>query len=126
MKIELSIGEIVDKLTILEIKKEHIKDKKKLENVLKEYNYLLKIVEDDLKIYKCDDLYVQLINVNRKLWKVEDEIRLKEKEKAFDQKFISLARDVYYTNDQRAEIKKQINIKYQSNFVEEKSYEDYK
>ena len=126
MNIEVSIGEIVDKLTILEIKKEHIKDEKKLENVLNEYNYLLKIVEEDLKMSKSDDLYIQLININRKLWNIEDEIRVKEKSKIFDEEFINLARAVYYTNDERAEVKKQINIKYQSAFVEEKSYEDYK
>lgn len=126
MNIEVSIGEIVDKLTILEIKQEHIKDEKKLENVLNEYNYLLKIVEEELKISRSNDLYISLISINRKLWKIEDEIRVKEKSKTFDEEFINLARAVYYTNDERAEVKKQINIKYQSAFIEEKSYEDYK
>ena len=69
MNIEVSIGEIVDKLTILEIKQEHIKDEKKLENVLNEYNYLLKIVEEELKISRSNDLYISLISINRKLFR---------------------------------------------------------
>lgn len=123
MKIEVSIGEIVDKLSILQIKKNNITDKIKLQNVIKEFNYLENIVFNKLKIEKED--FYNLIIINEKLWNIEDKIRNKEKNKIFDNEFIELARLVYHTNDQRAEIKKNINIKYKSSFIEEKSYEKY-
>jgi len=123
MKIEVSIGEIVDKLSILHIKKDNITDEVKLENVNKEYVYLYEIVFSQLDI-SYDD-YSRLLEVNRSLWVIEDDLRDKEKVNEFDQDFIELARSVYYTNDKRAEIKKEINIKYGSLFVEEKSYKHY-
>jgi DNA-binding transcriptional regulator PaaX len=123
MKIEVSVGEIVDKLSILKIKTNNIKDSQKLENVTKEYNYLYDIVFDELKISE-DDFY-NLVLINEKLWDIEDKLRDKEREKSFDDGFIELARSVYFTNDKRAEIKKEINIKYGSLFVEEKSYQQY-
>jgi len=124
MKIEVSIGEIVDKLSILQIKKENIIDKEKLQNVNKEYLYLHEIVFSELNINHDDD-YLRLLEVNKTLWKIEDDIREKESKKEFDNQFIELARSVYITNDVRANIKKSINIKYGSLFVEEKSYSDY-
>lgn len=124
MKIEVSIGEIVDKLSILQIKKENIIDKEKLKNVDKEYRYLHEIVFSDLNINHDDD-YLGLLEVNKTLWKIEDDIREKESKKEFDDLFIGLARSVYITNDIRAKLKKSINIKYGSLFVEEKSYSDY-
>lgn len=124
MKIEVSIGEIVDKLSILQIKKENIIDKEKLKNVDKEYRYLHEIVFSDLNINHDDD-YLGLLEVNKTLWKIEDDIREKESKKEFDDLFIELARSVYITNDIRAKLKKSINIKYGSLFVEEKSYSDY-
>ena len=124
MKIEVSIGEIVDKLSILHIKKDNITDEVKLENVNKEYVYLHEIVFSELSI-SYDDDYSRLLEVNRSLWVIEDDLRDKEKVNEFDQDFIELARSVYYTNDKRAEIKKEINIKYGSLFVEEKSYKNY-
>jgi hypothetical protein len=124
MKIEVSIGEIVDKLSILQIKKENIIDKEKLKNVDKEYRYLHEIVFSDLNINHDDD-YLGLLEVNKTLWKIEDDIREKEYKKEFDDLFIELARSVYITNDIRAKLKKSINIKYGSLFVEEKSYSDY-
>lgn len=124
MKIEVSIGEIADKLSILQIKKENITDESKLENVNKEYDYLHQIVFSDLNIDHDED-YMRLVEVNRKLWKIEDDIRDKERSKEFDNDFIELARSVYFTNDVRAEIKKDINVKYGSLFVEEKSYSKY-
>lgn len=124
MKIEVSVGEIVDKLSILQIKKENIIDKSKLENVIKEYDYLHQIVFSELNINHDDD-YMKLVEVNRKLWKIEDDIRDKERNKEFDNDFIELARSVYFTNDVRAEIKKDVNLKYGSLFVEEKSYSKY-
>jgi len=125
MNIEISHGEIVDKLTILQIKKENITDPSKLDNVVKEYNYLLSIVENDLGISIQSSEYLELLSINKELWVIEDDIRDKERKKEFDDDFIKLARAVYYTNDVRAKIKKDINLKYSSGFVEEKSYQKY-
>ena len=126
MKIEVSIGEIVDKLTILDIKMVNIIDQKKLENVSKEFNYLKDIVEIDLGISTTSELYLKLLNINKELWDIEDDIRDKERNREFDERFIELARAVYFTNDKRADVKKEINLKFGSTFVEEKSYQDYK
>ena len=123
MKIEVSIGEIVDKLSILQIKLENIKDEEKLINIKKEFNYLYDIVFKDLQI-QLDD-YQRLLNINKQLWDIEDDIRDEERAKRFESKFIELARAVYVTNDERSRIKKDINLKYGSDFVEEKSYQDY-
>ena len=123
MQIEVSIGEIVDKLSILQIKLENITDEGKLVNVKKEFNYLYNIVFKDLKI-QLDD-YQSLLNINKQLWDIEDDIRDEERAKRFEDKFIELARAVYVTNDERSRIKKDINVKYGSDFVEEKSYQDY-
>ena len=124
MKIEVSIGEIVDKLSILQIKTGFIKDEEKLNNVKKEYNYLYHIVFNEMKIEQSD--FFDMVSINQKLWKIEDDIRDKERDKNFDSEFVELARSVYVTNDKRAEVKKGINFKYSSEFVEEKSYSDYK
>jgi hypothetical protein len=125
MNIEVSHGEIVDKLTILQIKKENIKDPSKLDNIVKEYDYLFSIVENDLGILTSSPEYLELLSINKDLWIIEDDIREKERQKQFDDEFIKLARDVYYTNDVRAKIKKEINLKYSSGFIEEKSYSQY-
>ena len=125
MNIEVSHGEIVDKLTILQIKKENIKDPSKLDNIVKEYDYLLSIVENDLGILTSSPEYLELLSINKDLWVIEDDIREKERQKQFDDEFVKLARDVYYTNDVRAKIKKEINLKYLSGFIEEKSYSQY-
>jgi hypothetical protein len=125
MNIEVSHGEIVDKLTILQIKKENITDPNKLDNIIKEYEYLLSVVENDLGISTSSPEYLELLSVNKDLWVIEDDIRDKERQKEFDEDFVSLARSVYYTNDVRAKIKKEINLKYFSGFVEEKSYSNY-
>jgi hypothetical protein len=123
MEIEVSIGEIVDKLSILRIKKNNITDEEKLVNINKEYDYLYYKVFQELKIESSD--FYEMIMVNEMLWNVEDSIRNKERNKEFDQDFIEMARSVYITNDRRSEIKKNINLKYNSTFVEEKSYESY-
>lgn len=123
MKIEVSIGEIVDKLSILQIKTEMIKDEEKLANVKKEYDYLYDIVFNEMKVEQSD--FFDMVSINQKLWKIEDDIRDKERDKQFDNEFIELARSVYFTNDKRAEVKKVINLKYGSLFVEEKSYQSY-
>ena len=125
MKIEVSHGEIVDKLTILQIKNQNITDPIKLDNIVKEYDYLLSVVENDLGISIESPEYLELLSINKELWVIEDDIRDKERKKEFDDEFISLARNVYITNDMRAEIKKEINLKYSSGFVEEKSYQSY-
>ena len=125
MNIEVSHGEIVDKLTILEIKKKNITDVEKLNNVTKEYDYLVSIVENDLGISLSSPEYKKLLSINQELWVIEDDIRDKERNKEFDEEFVKLARAVYHTNDIRANIKKEINVKYSSGFVEEKSYQPY-
>ena len=120
MKIEVSIGEIIDKWTILSIKKERITDEKKLENINKEFEYLDSVVK--IIIQTEEPLVEDLLNVNKVLWNVENNKRQCEKNKDFGENFIYLARTVYIMNDRRAEIKKEINLKYKSGFVEEKSY----
>ena len=132
MKIEVSNGEIVDKLTILAIKLEQIKDEAKLINVQKEYDVLAPIVHDmyealsELDRPEMKKLHKDLQDINKTLWNIEDHIRVHESKKDFDYDFIELARSVYFTNDERADVKKQINELTGSALVEEKSYEDYK
>jgi len=125
MKIEISIGELVDKVSILEIKLEKFKDEAKKANVRKEYNLLKKDMET-LGIDTQNADYLDLKKVNLSLWDIEDKIRVKEREQAFDEEFIRLARSVYFENDNRAAIKKRINLAHGSNLVEEKEYVDYK
>ena len=119
----ISIGELVDKITILEIKKNKLQ-KSKLENVLKELSYLRRLMKKN-KIEITDDLFTQLKEINLTLWNIEDQIRIKEKNKEFDNIFIELARSVYFKNDKRAEIKKRINQLSNSEITEEKSYAEY-
>jgi hypothetical protein len=123
MKIEVSNGEIIDKLTILQIKLERIKDEVKLRNIRKEYDGLFKVTSSIISI--TDPLYQSLYEINCKLWDIEDHIRDLERGKNFGEDFISAARSVYFSNDKRAEIKRQINIKTSSGLIEEKSYEKY-
>jgi hypothetical protein len=131
MKIEVSNGEIMDKYSILEIKLLNITDEAKRANVMKEYLELTPNIE---QIYTQNDanhdelsaLYEDLLNVNKTLWNIEDQIRECERDENFGSDFIELARSVYYTNDDRADVKKQINTLTGSMLVEEKSYEDYK
>jgi len=119
----ISIGELVDKITILEIKKNKLQDSK-LENVLKELSFLRKLMEKH-QIEITDDLFTQLKEINLTLWNIEDQIRIKERNKEFDNIFIELARSVYFKNDKRAEIKKRINRLSNSEITEEKSYAEY-
>jgi hypothetical protein len=119
MEIEVSNGEIIDKYTILIIKTEKIVDEAKLTNVEKELE-ALKYIVASIPFHIFD--YLDLLEVNNKLWDVEDEIRECEASSRFDDYFISLARQVYMMNDKRATIKKRINIKTNSNLIEEKSY----
>ena len=127
MKVEVSTGELVDKLSILEIKLLNIKDKEKIKNVYKELETLNPYFQDLLDIYgiKMKNLYTKISNINKALWDIEDAIRDKEKAEEFDEEFVELARSVYITNDQRAAVKKEINLLTKSELVEEKSYSDY-
>jgi hypothetical protein len=122
MYIEVSTGEVADKISILVIKNEKITDEAKLANVQKELSALIELFPAEILI---DKLYNELCHVNIQLWHIEDAIREKERLREFDEEFIKLARDVYFTNDRRAAIKKEINLKYGSDFVEEKSYKVY-
>lgn len=125
MTIEVSNGELVDKITILQIKREEIQDEQKRANVEKEYVSLLASSSYLLSVDGMQELHNQLMSVNRRLWKIEDCIREKERIKSFDEEFVQLARSVYITNDERAAIKKQIDRLTNSKLTEEKSYEDY-
>ena len=126
VKLEISIGEFFDKITILEIKKEQISDAEKLVNINKELDALNALL-DDLPFSRSDveNEVDELKKINEELWVIEDDIRDKEAQKTFDQGFIDLARSVYFTNDRRSDVKRDINIKLGSDFVEEKSYEEY-
>lgn len=128
MKIEVSDGEILDKLSILEIKLNKIEHAGKLANIRKEHSSLKQAIGKPPwyeHVFRNYGFYWQLKEVNETLWEIEDEIRLKEKKQEFDDIFVKLARQVYQTNDKRAKIKKEINVYTESNLLEEKSYEDY-
>ena len=119
----ISIGELIDKITILEIKQIYMTGIK-LKNINKEVKLLKNILQDkNLEINI--DLIKNLKKINKKLWEIEDNIRIKESKQEFDDEFIKLARSVYIENDKRASIKKEINQKYNSDLVEEKSYKNY-
>ena len=124
MKIEVSMGEVVDRLSILEIKMEKIGDPAKLDNVRTEYELLLKALEQ-AGIERESEDFADLKSVNGKLWEIEDLIRKKEQAGLFDEEFVELARSVYRENDRRFEIKTRINRKTGSKLVEEKEYVDY-
>jgi hypothetical protein len=125
MKVEISNGELLDKLSILNIKEQKIIDENKLQNVHRERMLLQNMSEKLLTNNLVLEQYQMLIEVNTQLWNIEDAIRLKESTKSFDNEFIELARSVYITNDLRADIKKNINILTSSYLIEEKSYKPY-
>ena len=128
MKINLpaSIGELFDKITILEIKKLKIKDKTKLKIVNQELSLLRKVVlTKRINRRKLAPTIKQLKNINLQLWNVEDKLRIFEKNKSFKKDFVSYARKVYHMNDKRAFLKNEINIKTNSLISEVKSYEEY-
>ncbi len=124
--VPVSPGEVLDKITILEIKSERISDAAKLVNVRRELELLQaswqKYVDEDETVR---DIHARLKAINEALWDIEDDIRDKERAREFDQVFIDLARSVYVTNDQRADAKKELNLYLGSEMVEEKSYQDY-
>ena len=121
----ISLGELVDKISILIIKKKNISDSIKLEHVTKELEFLQKTLKEYISEDKINKFIQELININSKLWKIEDDIRECERKKIFDQTFTDLARSVYFTNDERAKVKNDINKTFGSELVEVKSYEEY-
>ena len=125
MKVEISNGELLDKFSILEIKMGNITDLSKLTNVENEYRELTSDCTDLLRNSSISTLYSELKSINQRLWTVEDDIRECERRKDFGQEFVSLAREVYFTNDERARVKKEINLASGSSLVEEKSYQAY-
>ena len=124
MKIEVSDGEILDKVSILMIKAERIKDEEKLKNVRKELQELGDAYMSHINPTLLE-LFEELKKINVSLWDIEDKLRQKERNKLFDEEFIFLARQVYFTNDQRSTIKRKINEVTKSNIIEEKSYVEY-
>lgn len=125
MKIEVSNGEILDKISILEIKKARINSEKKLVNIERELSELLPLYEVLVTSDEVEKKYRELKSLNEQLWKIEDEIREWEDRYHFGDKFVELARLVYITNDRRAKIKLDLNILTRSELIEEKSYKQY-
>ncbi|MCW8871233.1 MAG: DUF6165 family protein [Xanthomonadales bacterium] len=126
IRVPVSPGEVLDKITILEIKSERMSDPEKVANVRLELALLRDtwshaVAEDDV----VRELHTQLKEINEALWEIEDDIRDKERAREFDQRFIELARNVYFTNDRRSEVKKKLNLHLGSQIIEEKSYQDY-
>ena len=126
LHVPVSVGEVLDKITILQIKLVHISDAAKRVNIQNELDVLLPLVAGNpFTTAQMQGLMAELKAVNEALWKIEDNIREKEAAKSFDAEFIKLARAVYVTNDKRAKIKKQINLATGSALIEEKSYKSY-
>ena len=126
IEVPVSYGELIDKITILEIKSERIGDPEKLINIDRELQLLTQTWKNSAAArHDIADARARLKEINEKLWEIEDQIRLKESARSFDEQFITLARDVYYTNDIRSRIKREINLALGSELVEEKSYQDY-
>ena len=124
--VKISPGELIDKITILKLKKQFIKNETQLKNINIELALLEPIlVNNKLDSVEIKTLFNKLYEINLKLWKIEDDIRDHERNSDFGSSFIELARSVYFTNDVRADIKKQINIVAGSNIIEEKSYSKY-
>ena len=123
--IPVSVGEIIDKLSILQVKKNKISDKTKLEFVNKEFEILQNLSSVYLNNIEIESLYYQLVEINSSLWDIEDNLRVIEKEKRFEGEFISLARKVYFTNDERFRLKNEINLLTFSEIREVKDYVKY-
>ena len=125
IKTPVSLGELVDKISILHIKNLNIKDSEKIKLVKEELSLLNKTLDDHINRNDIQQYLDSLIAINSKLWVIEDDIRDCERNKIFDQKFIDLARSVYFTNDKRSAVKLEINKKFGSKIIEVKSYEQY-
>ena len=125
INIPVSLGELLDKISILIIKEKNIIDKKKQIYIKEELKNLLEKLEKTIPKSQVEEFIIKLIDINTKLWNIEDNIRECERKNKFDQKFIDLARSVYITNDKRSKIKLEINKKFGSKIVEVKSYKEY-
>ena len=127
MLVNVSNGELLDKISILELKLLRIEDEDKLVNIRKEFETLNPLCQELFDKYdgQLQNHYLELAKINGELWDIEDDIRECERQKVFDEKFVSLARNVYITNDKRCEVKKIINLLTGSDLIEEKSYEQY-
>jgi transcriptional regulator of nitric oxide reductase len=124
--VPVSPGEVLDKITILEIKSERISDPEKVANVRVELALLQETWANNIRdTGEIQRLHAQLKEINEALWEIEDDIRDKERAKEFDDRFIELARAVYVTNDRRSQVKKELNLHLGSEIIEEKSYQDY-
>jgi hypothetical protein len=121
----VSLGELVDKISILHIKNINIKDNEKLKLIREELELLNETLNKHIKNNDIQNYLDSLIEINSRLWVIEDDIRDCERNKKFDQTFIDLARSVYFTNDKRSEVKLEINKKFGSKIIEVKSYEEY-
>ena len=121
----VSLGELIDKISILHIKNINIKDEEKLKLIREELELLNQTLNKHIKTNDIQNYLDSLIEINSKLWVIEDDIRDCERKKKFDQTFIDLARSVYFTNDKRSEVKLEINKKFGSKIIEVKSYEEY-
>lgn len=126
IKVPVSPGEVLDKITILEIKSERMSDPDKVHNVKAELALLQDTWNENIRdTREIQSLHAQLKEINETLWEIEDDIRDKERAKEFDDRFIELARAVYVTNDKRSRVKKELNLHLGSEIIEEKSYQDY-
>ena len=126
LKVPISLGELIDKITILRIKSNKINSNEAQKNIRLELEKLEHILNETMSINtNLKNFEIKLSKINQSLWDIEDQLREKEKEKKFDKKFISLARMVYYKNDERAKIKRMINKRFGSELIEEKSYTQY-
>ena len=125
ISIPVSVGEMIDKLSILQVKKNKVKDKTKLEFIHKEFELLYNFSSEFLNNLETDLIYHKLVLVNTNLWEIEDQLRIMEKEKNFDNEFVTLARKVYFTNDERFRLKNEINLVTKSEIREVKEYVKY-
>jgi hypothetical protein len=125
ISIPVSIGEMIDKLSILQVKKNKVKDKTKLEFIDKEFELLYNFSSEYLNNSETELIYHQLVSVNTNLWEIEDKLRVMEKEKNFGDEFVSSARKVYFTNDERFRLKNEINLITESEIREVKEYVKY-
>jgi nuclear transport factor 2 (NTF2) superfamily protein len=126
VNVPVSVGELIDKLSILQVKKNKVKNPDKLKFIEKEYDLLLSMSSEYFNNVDIISTYKELVDVNTKLWEVEDELRVIESTKIFDNNFIELARSVYYTNDERFRLKDRINNLTNSEIKEQKDYKEYK
>ena len=125
ISVPVSVGEMIDKLSILQVKKTKVKDETKLEFINKEFELLYNLSSSYLDNVEIESIYHELVKVNSKLWDVEDELRIFERDHKFDNEFVTLARKVYFTNDERFRLKNEINLISNSEIREVKDYVKY-